>query len=89
MTINHPLQWSKETLEQEWQKIRDGEIVEDYEGDFDLEDILDDETSEDEVNRMTDSMFKEVWGYDYNELINKLKINMCLEKTQKISQKII
>jgi len=72
MTINHPLQWSKETLEQEWQKIRDGEIVEDYEGDFDLEDILDDETSEDEVNRMTDSMFKEVWGYDYNELINKL-----------------
>jgi hypothetical protein len=54
------------------QKIRDGEIVEDYEGDFDLEDILDDETSEDEVNRMTDSMFKEVWGYDYNELINKL-----------------
>jgi len=72
MIIHHPLQWSKETLEQEWFKIRDEEIVEDYEGDFDLEDILDDETSEDEVNRMTDSMFKEVWGYDYNELINKL-----------------
>lgn len=73
MTINHPTSWDKERLEQEWQKIRDEEIVEDYEGEYAWEenDVLDNETSEGEVNRMTDDRFEEKWGYDYNKLLNK------------------
>lgn len=75
MVINHPTSWDLERLEQEWQKIRDEEIVEDYNYDHAYEvenDILDDEVAENEVNRMTDERFEEKWGYDYQKLIDKL-----------------
>ena len=74
MVINHPTSWNKERLEEEWQKIRDEDIIEDYREDnaWEIEnDVLDDEISEDEINRETDDRFKEKWGYDYNELIDK------------------
>jgi len=73
MTINHPLQWSKETLEAEWQKIRDEDVLEDIELADDEEYGHEDQLSEDDVNRETDDRFKERWGYDYITLLNKAK----------------
>lgn len=71
MTINHPLSWDKERLEQEWQKIRDEDVLEDTELADDEDYENEDQLSEDDVNRETDERFKEKWRYDYNELMDK------------------
>lgn len=67
MEINHPTAWDKEKLNEEWFKIRDEEVIEDTDFDFD------DEYDEDEINRETDRIFKETYGYDFDELMSKFE----------------